>query len=213
MFDSAQYPDTKEKKLELSEINKEASDGDTEAVPMMEEGFSDAFVTSFSIILVSEIGDETFIIAALMAMRHLSSFWCAKCSDNHDGLGRIVPNLISRKHTNAAATVLYTCFGARLLYNAWISDPNSTPQKELEEVEEKLEGPQKKNTFGHFFGWFCTPIFLEAFILTFLAEWGDPTSCFVFHGWKSLITLLRTFQASWNYTPACLRILHRRQLS
>ncbi|KAL3689140.1 hypothetical protein R1sor_015449 [Riccia sorocarpa] len=173
-------PDTKEKKLELSEINKEASDADTEAVPMMEEGFSDAFVTSFSIILVSEIGDETFIIAALMAMRHpravvLSGALSALIIMTvlSTGLGRIVPNLISRKHTNAAATVLYTCFGARLLYIAWKSDPNSTPQKELEEVEEKLEGPQKKNTFRRFFGRFCTPIFLEAFILTFLAEWGD----------------------------------------
>jgi hypothetical protein len=34
------------------------------------EGFTDATLTSLSMILVSEIGDETFIIAALMAMRH-----------------------------------------------------------------------------------------------------------------------------------------------
>ncbi|CAI9772368.1 unnamed protein product [Fraxinus pennsylvanica] len=36
-------------------------------------GIFDAIFASFSMILVSEIGDETFIIAALMAMRHPKS--------------------------------------------------------------------------------------------------------------------------------------------
>ncbi|KAM7500940.1 hypothetical protein LguiA_025354 [Lonicera macranthoides] len=36
-------------------------------------GIFDAFFASFSMIIVSEIGDETFIIAALMAMRHPKS--------------------------------------------------------------------------------------------------------------------------------------------
>lgn len=33
-------------------------------------GFLHAFVASLSVILVSEIGDKTFFIAAIMAMRH-----------------------------------------------------------------------------------------------------------------------------------------------
>ncbi|KAA8533419.1 hypothetical protein F0562_031147 [Nyssa sinensis] len=89
------------------------------------------------------------------------------------GLGRIVPNLISRKHTNSAATVLYAFFGLRLLYIAWRSDSKSSQKKEMEEVEEKLEGGQGKTAVRRFFSRFCTPIFLESFILTFLAEWGD----------------------------------------
>jgi putative Ca2+/H+ antiporter (TMEM165/GDT1 family) len=144
------------------------------------EGFTDATFTSLSMILVSEIGDETFIIAALMAMRHPRSIVLSGALSAlvimtvlSTGLGRIVPNLISRKHTNNAATVLYTFFGLRLLYIAWRADPNSTPQKELEEVEEKLEGTQKKTLVRRLFARFCTPIFLESFILTFLAEWGD----------------------------------------
>uniref|UniRef100_A0A0D3HLQ8 GDT1 family protein n=3 Tax=Oryza TaxID=4527 RepID=A0A0D3HLQ8_9ORYZ len=112
-------------------------------------GLFDALFASLSMILVSEIGDETFIIAALMAMRHpksivlsgaLSALYVMTVLST--GLGRIVPNLISRKHTNSAAT-------------------------------EKLESGQGKSTLRRFFGRFCTPIFLEAFILTFLAEWGD----------------------------------------
>ncbi|PQQ14826.1 GDT1-like protein 3 [Prunus yedoensis var. nudiflora] len=143
-------------------------------------GIFDAFIASLSMILVSEIGDETFIIAALMAMRHPRSIVLSGALTAlvimtvlSTGLGRIVPNLISRKHTNSAATVLYLFFGLRLLYIAWRSDPKSSQKKEMEEVEEKLESGQGKTTFRRFFSRFCTPIFLESFILTFLAEWGD----------------------------------------
>ncbi|KHN40467.1 GDT1-like protein 3 [Glycine soja] len=129
-------------------------------------GLFDAFFASFSMILVSEIGDETFIIAALMAMRHPKSIVLSGALSAliimtvlSTGLGRIVPNLISRKHTNSAATVLYAFFGLRLLYIAWrSSDSKSSQKKEMEEVEEKLDGGQGKTS---------------SFILTFLAEWGD----------------------------------------
>ncbi|CAI5957382.1 unnamed protein product [Closterium sp. NIES-64] len=188
-------------------------------------------------ILVSEIGDETFIIAALMAMRHPRSIVLAGALSalgimtvpmcgmvemslvitwpysivlstglglimpNHPvscfrppapcrsrlpaihntvlstGLGLIVPNLISRKATNSAATVLYTFFGLRLLYIAWRADPKESAAKEMEEVEEKLESEEndkgRHRGIRKFFAGFCTPVFLEAFILTFLAEWGD----------------------------------------
>ncbi|KAH7432934.1 hypothetical protein KP509_07G046700 [Ceratopteris richardii] len=132
-------------------------------------------------ILVSEIGDETFIIAALLAMRHPRSTVLSGALSAliimtvlSTGLGRIVPNLISRKHTNNAATVLYTFFGLRLLYIAWRSNSKSGQQKELEEVEEKLDGaPQGKTVWRRILSRFLTQIFLESFILTFLAEWGD----------------------------------------
>ncbi|KAK9673471.1 hypothetical protein RND81_12G169300 [Saponaria officinalis] len=143
-------------------------------------GVFDAFFASLCMILVSEIGDETFIIAALMAMRHPKSIVLSGALSAlvvmtvlSTGLGRIVPNLISRKHTNSAATVLYCFFGLRLLYIAWRSDPKGSQKKEMEEVEEKLEGGQGKTSMRRFFTRFCTPIFLESFILTFLAEWGD----------------------------------------
>ncbi|KAH0994493.1 hypothetical protein GBA52_018357 [Prunus armeniaca] len=143
----------------------------------------DARMRLMHLLLVSmwtPIGDETFIIAALMAMRHPRSIVLSGALTAlvimtvlSTGLGRIVPNLISRKHTNSAATVLYLFFGLRLLYIAWRSDPKSSQKKEMEEVEEKLESGQGKTTFRRFFSRFCTPIFLESFILTFLAEWGD----------------------------------------
>ncbi|XP_076955118.1 GDT1-like protein 3 [Bidens hawaiensis] len=155
---------------------------DPKAVLNLDSGLGvfDAFFASFSMILVSEIGDETFIIAALMAMRHPKSIVLSGALSAlfvmtilSTGLGRIVPNLISRKHTNSAATVLYAFFGLRLLYIAWRSDSKASQKKEMEEVEEKLESGQGKTAVRRFFSRFCTPIFLESFILTFLAEWGD----------------------------------------
>uniref|UniRef100_A0A0E0AXZ1 GDT1 family protein n=1 Tax=Oryza glumipatula TaxID=40148 RepID=A0A0E0AXZ1_9ORYZ len=157
-----------------------ASDGGATGMEKAGLGLFDAFFASLSMILVSEIGDETFIIAALMAMRHPKSTVLSGALSAlvvmtilSTGLGRIVPNLISRKHTNSAATVLYAFFGVRLLYIAWRSDSKASQKKEIEEVEEKLEAGQGKSTFRRIFSRFCTPVFLESFVLTFLAEWGD----------------------------------------
>lgn len=38
--------------------------------PVVSLGFVHAFVASLSMIIVSELGDKTFFIAAIMAMRH-----------------------------------------------------------------------------------------------------------------------------------------------
>ena len=43
-------------------------------------------------------------------------------------LGYVLPNLISRKATQHAASVLYTFFGLRLLYIAWYSKPQESNQ-------------------------------------------------------------------------------------
>lgn len=75
--------------------------GPTEG-PANDFGFTHAFIASISVIIVSELGDKTFFIAAIMAMRHsrlvvfsgailalivmtlisgsLDTLWCAKRS-------------------------------------------------------------------------------------------------------------------------------------
>ncbi|KAG6520370.1 hypothetical protein ZIOFF_017419 [Zingiber officinale] len=123
---------------------KKDEDASWEGVVSLEQnglGVFDAFFSSLSMIIVSEIGDETFIIAALMAMRHPKSIVLSGALSAlvvmtvlSTGLGRIVPNLISRKHTNSAATVLYAVFGLRLLYIAWRSGPKASQKKEIEEL-------------------------------------------------------------------------------
>ncbi|KAJ8504136.1 hypothetical protein OPV22_005022 [Ensete ventricosum] len=158
--------------------DENASDGRFVSLDQTGLGLFDAFFASLSMIIVSEIGDETFIIAALMAMRHPKSIVLSgalmallRMSQGFPivlstGLGRIVPNLISRKHTNSAATVLYAFFGLRLLYIAWRSDSKTSQKKEMEEVEEKLEP-------GNIDDLNVTIFCMQSFILTFLAEWGD----------------------------------------
>ena len=44
--------------------------GDKETRAVASLGFLHAFIASFSVIVVSELGDKTFFIAAIMAMRH-----------------------------------------------------------------------------------------------------------------------------------------------
>lgn len=43
---------------------------DAEATPKTKGTFLDAFTASISVILLTELGDKTFFIAAIMAMRH-----------------------------------------------------------------------------------------------------------------------------------------------
>ncbi|KAI8836609.1 hypothetical protein BC829DRAFT_405702 [Chytridium lagenaria] len=132
-----------------------------------------------AVILVSEIGDKTFFIAAVMAML-LSAL-----------LGRIMPNLISKQYTQLAAALLFLVFGIKMFYDGYRMTGNET-QQELEEVthelmakedDEKAEdvenGGEKpiNESFAarlrNLLSYLLTPVFVQTFVLTFLAEWGD----------------------------------------
>merc|ERR1712232_1028243 len=148
----------------------------------LEKSPSEALSSSFFMILATEMGDETFIIAAVMAMRHpkltvlggaLSALYFMTVLSA--GLGVVLPNLISQKTVHSCATVLYTFFGMRLM---WIGMRGGEEDKEeeFEEVENTLKETASKEQRGlvrRIFAKVLTPIFLEAFMLTFLAEWGD----------------------------------------
>jgi putative Ca2+/H+ antiporter (TMEM165/GDT1 family) len=147
-----------------------------------EMSISESFSSSFFMILATEMGDETFIIAAVMAMRHpkttvlagaLSALYFMTVLSA--GLGLLLPNLISQRTVHNCATVLYTFFGCRLM---WIGAKGEEEDKdeEFEEVENTLKDSatkSQKSMVRRLFSKFCTPIFLEALMLTFLAEWGD----------------------------------------
>lgn len=142
----------------------------------------EAFGNAFFMILATEMGDETFIIAAVMAMRHpkltvlggaLAALYFMTVLSAV--LGVVLPNLISERTVNNCATVLYTFFGLRLMYIG-AKGEEENKDEEFEEVENTLRDagakPQKglvRRTFSSI----CTPVFIEAGVLTFLAEWGD----------------------------------------
>jgi putative Ca2+/H+ antiporter (TMEM165/GDT1 family) len=145
------------------------------------DGFGQAFAQAFIMILFTELGDETFIIAALLAMRNprLTVYSGAMTALGamtviSTALGYALPNLISRSATRHAATVLYFVFGTRLFWIAYKS--TGEVKEEIDEVEAKLAGQEAAAAAGR---WrklllgLLTPVFLEALVLTFLAEWGD----------------------------------------
>jgi len=161
--------------------------------------FLHAFLASISVIIVSELGDKTFFIAAIMAMRHSR---VVVFSGAIMALGLMTmlsvflgyaTTIIPRKYTFYISTALFAIFGLKMLKEGYDMDPNEG-QEELEEVSaelkkkdaemESMETGQdletgiirsavRKSKIHRMVSRLCSPIFLQSFTLTFLAEWGD----------------------------------------
>ena len=117
-------------------------------------------------------------------------------------LGAIAPNVLNKEMTHYGAVVLFFVFGLRSVYDCTIGfDANA--ESELHEVEKELRlsnneqrrktrssarastqkttssNSEKKNAkrsttkIGDMFAKFLSPVSVKAFLLTFLAEWGD----------------------------------------
>ncbi|CAG0923854.1 unnamed protein product [Notodromas monacha] len=148
------------------------------------KGFMHAFVAALSIVVVSEIGDKTFFIAAIMAMRHPRStvFLAA--------LGYAV-TVIPKKYTLYISSGLFAIFGIKMLVEGMKMKPGEG-QEELEEVQsdlrrreeaekspDLLEAPTVSSRSQRFIKMTVSVwksiarVFLQAFTMTFLAEWGD----------------------------------------
>jgi Ca2+/H+ antiporter, TMEM165/GDT1 family len=105
-----------------------------------------SFILSFLMIIFSEIGDKTFIIAALMAMKHppLLVFSAAfpallLMTVLSAILGHAVPALISPRFTDLAAAILFLFFGGRMLREGLAMRSEGGMQEEIREVEMELE--------------------------------------------------------------------------
>mmetsp|Transcript_9880 Transcript_9880/g.19398 ORF Transcript_9880/g.19398 Transcript_9880/m.19398 type:complete len:271 (+) Transcript_9880:176-988(+) len=141
--------------------------------------FTEATIRSFAMIIVSELGDETFIIAAIMAMRHPRAVILAGALGAlyvmtvlSAAMGFVMPKLISPALTHKIATFMYFFFGFRLLWIGYHANHDDADE-EIEEVEKALRSNKSKSGWRAALGKILTPVFIEAFILTFLAEWGD----------------------------------------
>jgi Ca2+/H+ antiporter, TMEM165/GDT1 family len=112
-----------------------------------------SFVLSLTMILFSEIGDKTFLVAALMAMRHprilvFSSAFAALVVMTvlSAVLGHAFPSLLPKRLTTFAAAVLFLVFGAKSLKEGLAMDPDSGVGEEMKEVEAELE--EKEHTMA-----------------------------------------------------------------
>lgn len=105
-----------------------------------------SFYMAVSMIVVSEIGDKTFLIAALMAMKHLrlvvflAGFSSLAVMTVLLGIvGHALPTLISQRVTQFLASVLFVVFGIKLLNEGLHMSREAGVDEELAEVEEELE--------------------------------------------------------------------------
>lgn len=97
-------------------------------------------------IVVSEIGDKTFLISALMAMRHsrvlvfTASFASLAVMTVLSGIvGHALPTLISQRVTQFLASGLFIIFGIKLTKEGLEMSKDLGVDEELAEVEEELE--------------------------------------------------------------------------
>ena len=119
--------------------------GDPEAVGMSQPMHS--FGLSFIMIIFSEIGDKTFLIAALMAMKHprLVVFTAALSSlvimsILSAVLGHAVPTLIPKHLTAFLAAGLFLVFGVKMIKEGLeMEKGTANVQHELDEVEAELQ--------------------------------------------------------------------------
>ncbi|KAJ2078664.1 GCR1-dependent translation factor 1 [Coemansia sp. RSA 988] len=186
---------------------------------------SDSFIASILMISVSEIGDKTFLIAAILAMSNprltvflaaCSALWIMSILSAF--LGHAVVTFVPMSWVSLAAAVMFLVFGIKLLQEAREMD-GSEITKEMHSVEVELsekdeaqrqqimeagEVPRHDNeaekdgsfnvhvggesedsavehsgncsTLGslkNLLGLLLSPLFVETFVLVFLAEWGD----------------------------------------
>ncbi|XP_064104191.1 putative divalent cation/proton antiporter TMEM165 isoform X3 [Macrobrachium nipponense] len=120
-----------------------ASSGDSDKKDETAVSFTSAFVSALSMIIVTELGDKTFFIAAIMAMNHprLTVFAGAMTAlaimHVLSAMFGYVITWIPRVYTFYASSVLFAIFGLKMLREGWNMKPEEG-QEEFEEVQSDL---------------------------------------------------------------------------
>lgn len=168
---------------------------------------------------LSELGDKTFLISAILAMRHspLLVFWgcwsaMIAMSVLSSLMGALLPALLSPRAAHLICALLFTAFGVYTLYQAYrmsgdeILEEWKEAQAEIRSDEaahelhkmENGEAPGYPNVMPYpavashatldaatstgaylregarnLCGLLLSPVFSQAFLLSFLGEWGD----------------------------------------
>eukprot|EP00052_Salpingoeca_macrocollata_P012192 m.94373 g.94373 ORF g.94373 m.94373 type:complete len:215 (+) comp18373_c0_seq2:69-713(+) len=134
---------------------------------------------AFSVIVMSEIGDRTFFMVAIMAMRSrrsevfagaLASAVVMTLLSAYVGkAAQFIPHSVVR----LAAAGFFLFFGASMLREGWGMDADEA-NEELEEAElevnKRTESSDAKPVGA---GPWLPPVFTLVFAMTFFAEWGD----------------------------------------
>ena len=135
-----------------------------------------AFTAGLLLITVSELGDKTFFIAVILAMKHprrlvfVGAFAALAAMTVLSVLLGQAASFLPKTYLHYAEVALFFGFGVKLLYEAAqlpAKLDGAAAEEAMETVKEaQLKSRRKKTSLG---------VILEAFILTFMAEWGDRT--------------------------------------
>lgn len=135
------------------------------------------FTSGLLLITLSELGDKTFFIGAILAMRYPRR-WVffgvilalAGMTILSAGLGQIAA-FLPQHYVRRIAIALFLGFGLKLLYDASRMSPRTGMGDEQAEAMDAVKGCSRLNQSA--IVWRVVAI--EAFALTFAAEWGDRT--------------------------------------
>lgn len=134
------------------------------------------FTAGLLLITISELGDKTFFIAAILAMRHsrrlvfVGAVAALALMTILSVLFGQVATLLPQIYVKWAAAALFLVFGLKLLYDAhtMAAQPCVEEQEEAMAAVKQAEARlPKRHT--------ALAVITEAFGLTFIAEWGDRT--------------------------------------
>lgn len=135
-----------------------------------------AFTAGLLLITISELGDKTFFIAAVLAMHHsrrlvfIGAITALALMTILSVLFGQVAALLPQVYVQWAEFLLFLAFGLKLLYDAYqMSDQACVEEQEeawvaVKQAEAVLP---KRHT--------AIAVIAKAFGLTFVAEWGDRT--------------------------------------
>ncbi|CAL4060317.1 unnamed protein product [Meganyctiphanes norvegica] len=161
-----------------------------------DHSFAHGFIASLGVIIVTELGDKTFFIAAIMAMNHprLTVFTGAMLAlaimHVMSAMFGFVITVIPRLYTFYASSALFFIFGIRMIKEGYTMKPEEA-KEEYEEVASDLrrreddfsKEPLEEGGAGIIRGRgagqrnkilrLVSRVFIQALTLTFLAEWGD----------------------------------------
>jgi putative Ca2+/H+ antiporter (TMEM165/GDT1 family) len=134
------------------------------------------FTAALLLITVSELGDKTFFIAAILAMRHsrrlvlIGAIAALAAMTIISVVAGQAISFLPKLYIHDAEIVLFIGFGIKLLYDA-SRMPASSDSEVVDEAKEAVEQAEKQRNKQK------TPlsIVLEAFVLIFMGELGDRT--------------------------------------
>ncbi|HEY9889802.1 MAG TPA: TMEM165/GDT1 family protein [Candidatus Obscuribacterales bacterium] len=141
-------------------------------------GIFTGFTAGLLLITLSELGDKTFFIGAILAMRHPRR-WVflgvvialAGMTILSVGLGQVAA-LLPQHYVKGLAIALFFGFGLKLLYDAYQMSPHSHAH---DEEAAALAVVNNCASLGRTGTAVARIVVLQALALTFAAEWGDRT--------------------------------------